>query len=165
MADYGSHQLIAPKHHCDCLEGFESRIDVIKIGNPDDGLNRLKDMKRRMELKDEKIQQLEKEKEELRMEMKQHLSRNMCSPKPIGSSSPPVQMPFTQYIERMVPVIPSLPCNPSIYALNGGALSPLQQVLSLNNIPPPPSMFHYPTVPCPLPYNTNGLPMVWQRTT
>eukprot|EP01084_Bolivina_argentea_P026787 49818_1 len=41
------HQLADPHHHCGCLDGFQSMIDDLHIGNPDDDKNRVKDLQRK----------------------------------------------------------------------------------------------------------------------
>eukprot|EP01083_Nonionella_stella_P066556 175344_1 len=175
------HQLIAGHHQCNCFDEFESRIDDIHIGNPDDDLNRLKDMKQRMQSKDTTIQELQRHVKELQTQLDSknvacarvepnenkikipwsQLQLQLQSPKTISPTSPPaIQMSFNQYIESQRRMVPVMPCDPNIW-------TPLQHkwhyVLNINNIPPPPSMLYYPTVP--LPYNTNAAPMFWQRTT
>ena len=36
------HQLIDPYHNCHCLDSFQTNISDLKIGNPDDNLNKIK---------------------------------------------------------------------------------------------------------------------------
>eukprot|EP01083_Nonionella_stella_P259509 885992_1 len=44
------HQLADPYHDCGCLDGFESMIDDLHIGNPDDDKNRVKDLQKRNDM-------------------------------------------------------------------------------------------------------------------
>eukprot|EP01084_Bolivina_argentea_P026788 49819_1 len=44
------HQLADPHHNCHCLDGFESMIDDLHIGNPDDDKNRVKDLRNRNDI-------------------------------------------------------------------------------------------------------------------
>eukprot|EP01083_Nonionella_stella_P196619 723308_1 len=143
-------------------------------------------MKQRMQSQDTTIQELQRQVKELQTQLDsknmQNPKKNVAcarvepnenkikipwsqlqlqSPKTITSTSPPaIQMSFNQYTESQRCMVPVMPCDPNIW-------TPLQHkwqhVLNINNIPPPPYMLYYPTVP--LPSNTNEAPMFWQRTT
>eukprot|EP01083_Nonionella_stella_P189855 703059_1 len=135
------HQLIAPNHHCDCLDGFESRIDDIQLGNPDDDLNRLKDMRHRMESKDVTIQQLQRKVRDLQTQ----LDSNNTPIQKKAPNSNVIQMSWSQFL-KMYPIssIPAVPQTSYIYGqqsgLGVGWPIPLQQMSSIGTIPPPPPM-------------------------
>eukprot|EP01083_Nonionella_stella_P058356 152861_1 len=59
------HQLIVPNHECHCLDAFESNINYLSIGNPDDSLNKIKYYK-------QQIEELTKCKEQLQEQQQYH---------------------------------------------------------------------------------------------
>eukprot|EP00483_Globobulimina_turgida_P003997 UN04005 len=53
--------LASPNHNCHCLDNFVSNIDMLKIGNPDDELNKINALNNRIEVLKNKIAALENE--------------------------------------------------------------------------------------------------------
>eukprot|EP01084_Bolivina_argentea_P008685 16252_1 len=58
---YKQHIVIEPSHECNCLNNFTSFITHLHIGNPDDNINKIKDLQNRLQtLKDENVSLNEK---------------------------------------------------------------------------------------------------------
>eukprot|EP01084_Bolivina_argentea_P004213 8015_1 len=94
------HQLLCPNHLCHCLDGhaFLSQIDDLRIGNPDDAVNRYKDLKKRT---DKKILELTKETQQLKVEL-QHSKANKAKQTVVNYSiniayPPRIQIPHQLY--------------------------------------------------------------------
>eukprot|EP01083_Nonionella_stella_P240518 840732_1 len=95
------HQLADPYHDCHCLDSFQSIIDDLHIGNPDDDKNRVKDLQKKncaLKKKNEDLTAQMKEMDALKIENEmlkklvlEHMNQaNTMTPPALNMMTPPV---------------------------------------------------------------------------